>query len=433
MENKFLMYPLLSNSFGDKLQKLVDSDQDVIAKHLLEANQILKIRNSLNEDELPADIKTAFVKSISGKITDFGRMLTLKDHDFLVSFLPKGCEPEFKPNGNWTTKNRQQVKPGKIAQKIIGADKYANADYEKFVYRLKALWETGGYEIKLVSGEDIRYWYDREHYYSCSSTLGHSCMQHEECQSYFDLYCEQPECQMLIALKNDLLAARALVWTIGDITFLDRVYYIEDSLLNVFINYARNKQWWIRNDNCLLSDGDSQYFKTPADNYEESIEHTFTFKLKRWYDKWPYIDTFRYLDPYYETLSTAPPSNDEDDYYMCSFTNGTYREESYECENCGSSFSDADELLYSEYEEAHGCTDCMRWSRVLEDYIWADGAVFVEDYDYIRTYVPESYIDAHPTSFCIRINNEVVPLKDHDLTEGILIYKTHPEFVSEDE
>ena len=59
---------------------------------------------------------------------------------------------------------------------------------------------------------------------------------------YFDLYCTQPECRMLVALKEDKLAARALVWTIGDKTFMDRVYYIEDSLYNIFVNYAKENK-----------------------------------------------------------------------------------------------------------------------------------------------------------------------------------------------
>lgn len=93
----------------------------------------------------------------------------------------------------------------------------------------------------MVSGEDIRYWYNSEHYYATTNTLGNSCMSHKECSDYFDLYCEQPECQMLIALKEDKLAARALVWTIGEKVFMDRVYYIEDSLYNIFVNYAKEQ------------------------------------------------------------------------------------------------------------------------------------------------------------------------------------------------
>ena len=37
----------------------------------------------------------------------------------------------------------------------------------------------GGYEIKLVKGEDIRYWYNSENYYAITNTLGNSCMSHE--------------------------------------------------------------------------------------------------------------------------------------------------------------------------------------------------------------------------------------------------------------
>lgn len=293
-------------------------------------------------------------------MSDYGRQLTLKADAFEVSFLPKGCTPEYTKSGRWAKKNRQSGKPGKIIQKVIGTGVFSNSDYEKFVYALKALWSYGGYEIKLVKGEDIRYWYNSENYYAITNTLGNSCMSHEECSGYFDLYCTQPECQMLIALKENKLAARALVWTIEDKTFMDRVYYIEDSLYNIFVNYAKENKWYIRESNCLLSDGDDQRFLSPKDNYTEPVTEHFVLNLVKIYHEWPYIDSFRYLDLEEKVLTTYLRHNT----YTCSFTDGNYKDsedwdEEYQCENCGCLCSDEDELVYSEYFDTPGCTSCM--------------------------------------------------------------------------
>lgn len=335
-------------------------------------------------------------------MSDYGRQLTLKTDTFEVSFLPKGCTPEYTKSGKWAKKNRQSGKPGKIVQKVIGAGTFSNSDYEKFVYALKALWSYGGYDIQLVEGEDIRKWYNSENYYTIASTLGNSCMSHEECSSYFDVYCEQPECKMLIALKEDKLAARALVWTIEGKTFMDRVYYIEDSLYNIYVNYAKEKKWYIRADNCLLSDGDDQCFLSPEDAYTTPVYEHFVLRLKRLYHQWPYIDTFRYLDLENRVLTTYSRANT----HTCSFTDGNYQDsedwdDEYECENCGCAYSDEDELVYSEHFSRAGCTACMEYSEILSDWIPVDKVIYVTtgNCTWNRDVCYLKYLQEHPEEF----------------------------------
>lgn len=411
METKNMFLKLFSDSFSEKLQNLKTEYNDVISTHLLEADDILKKYNLYcepipSDDEFISKFKNEFAKGfaeqLSEKITDYCRQITLKKDAFELTFLPKYCDPVYTPSGNWDKKNRQSGKPGKIIQKLIGEGKFKNADYEQFVYRLKALWSTGGYSIKLVSGEDIRYWYDAEHYYSMSSTLGRSCMSHSECQRYFDLYCEQPECQMLIALKGGGLAARALVWTVDGKTFMDRVYYIEDSLYNVFINYAKEQKWLIREDNSLLGDGDSQYFKTPEDNYQSSREIIFKIKLNRDYSYYPYIDSFRYLDVDNMYLATAPLFSRMG---YCSDTDGDYdlRDEDYSCPNCGAETYE-DEEVYSEWYDLSGCEHCMLYSECMDDYIPTGEAVYVHMSDEETDVACEDYLREFPSSY-VQIND----------------------------
>lgn len=358
--------------------------------------------HDVSEDSRGTRLQEIILDLIKGNVTDYARQLTLKSDTFEVSFLPKGCEPVYTDSGKWAKKNRQSGKPGKIIQKVIGPGKYSNADYEKFVYSLKALWVNKGYELELVSGEDIRHWYNCENYYERTSTLGNSCMSHTTCQSYFDLYCEQPECQMLIALKENKLAARALVWTIDNRTFLDRVYYIEDALFHIFINYAKDHKWYIRENNCLLSDGDDQFFLSPEDNYKDSKLITFELKLKRFYSEWPYVDTFRYLDANNLTMTTYNRANT----YRCSFTDGEYREEEGElfvCENCGCEWYDEDELVYSEYEDVSGCTSCMVYSDCMNDWITEESEVKVHTGNFCCDSACETWLEEHSDEY-VKIN-----------------------------
>lgn len=407
METKNMFLKLFSDSFSEKLQNLKTEYNDVISAHLLEAEDILKKYNLYceplpSDDEFVSKFKNEFTKSfsekLSEKITDYCRQITLKKDTFELTFLPKYCDPVYTPSGNWDKKNRQSGKPGKIIQKFIGEGKFKNADYEQFIYRLKALWSTGGYSIKLVSGEDIRYWYNEENYYSMASTLGRSCMAHPECQRYFDLYCEQPECQMLIALKGEGLAARALVWTVDGVTFMDRVYYIEDSLYNIFVNYAKEQKWLIRENNSLLGDGDSQFFKTPEDNYQSSREITFKIKLKRDYSYYPYIDSFRYLDVDNMCLATTPLFSHMG---YCSGTDGDYdlRDNDCFCPNCDAEIYDEDDVVYSEWYDLNGCTNCMEYSECMDDYIPQSEIIDVNISERETDIACESYLKEYPSDY----------------------------------
>lgn len=407
MKSEFITLQLLSESFEDKLAWLVANNEDKVSKYLLEANQLIKIytktkaENSESLFPIPDTVLEGFINAIKEKLSDYGRQLTLKTDAFEVSFLPKGCTPEYTKSGRWAKKNRQSGKPGKIIQKVIGTGVFSNSDYEKFVYALKALWSYGGYEIKLVKGEDIRYWYNSENYYAITNTLGNSCMSHEECSGYFDLYCTQPECQMLIALKENKLAARALVWTIEDKTFMDRVYYIEDSLYNIFVNYAKENKWYIRKSNCLLSDGDDQRFLSPKDNYTEPVTEHFVLNLVKIYHEWPYIDTFRYLDLDNEVLTTYSRR----DTYTCSSTDGTYQDSEdwgeYECTNCGCTYSDEDDMVYSEYYDEAGCPNCMEWSELVDDWVPDREIEYVITNSKYNQICGRRYLTNHPESFIL--------------------------------
>lgn len=407
MKSEFITLQLLSESFEDKLAWLVANNEDKVSKYLLEANQLIKIytktkaENSESLFPIPDTVLEGFINAIKEKLSDYGRQLTLKTDAFEVSFLPKGCTPEYTKSGRWAKKNRQSGKPGKIIQKVIRTGVFSNSDYEKFVYALKALWSYGGYEIKLVKGEDIRYWYNSENYYAITNTLGNSCMSHEECSGYFDLYCTQPECQMLIALKENKLAARALVWTIEDKTFMDRVYYIEDSLYNIFVNYAKENKWYIRKSNCLLSDGDDQRFLSPKDNYTEPVTEHFVLNLVKIYHEWPYIDTFRYLDLDNEVLTTYSRR----DTYTCSSTDGTYQDSEdwgeYECTNCGCTYSDEDDMVYSEYYDEAGCPNCMEWSELVDDWVPDREIEYVITNSKYNQICGRRYLTNHPESFIL--------------------------------
>jgi len=162
-----------------------------------------------------------------------------------------------------------------------------------------------------VSGEDIRFWYNRENYQSTRGQLGSSCMSGEYCQDFFDIYCENPDrVSMLVLLsKEELLIGRALLWNLDSgRRFMDRVYTVLDSDARVFMDHARKNGWLYKFGRHEIMDG------------KKDFEGVMTVTLKNHdFSQYPYLDTLKYLS-YRGVLSNV---GDSEDKYLNS-TDGDY-------------------------------------------------------------------------------------------------------------
>ena len=191
--------------------------------------------------------------------------------------------------------NKNQIKIGKFVKKVLGAvsggNKFSDHDIEIFVNLLKAIKDEPE-NISIVSGKDIRYWYNNDNYLSKSGTLGSSCMADKD---FFDLYINNPDvCQMVIMKSGDKLVARALLWKLhscepsGPEYFMDRVYFIRDYQLEQMTQYAESKGWSYKDDN---RSSDIRFKGNLI------IEPKMVVKVKpKEYSTYPYMDTFRRYD-----------------------------------------------------------------------------------------------------------------------------------------
>lgn len=233
--------PVLSGKLRDILKAAKnDYPEDPIVKEILRVDRIVEFY--LKNESVLEEVKDIIYDEIKNSIKDEVIMLSGRfGEEFEVSFLPADKEPEYNANGEWARRNRQTGKPGRIFQKLLKKE-FKQVEWEVFVNRFKAsMCCSTNFEI--VSGEEITYWYNSEHYFACQGTLGNSCMKYDECESYFKLY--EDKAQMLISRKNGLLTGRALVWKINDkVTILDRIYTCFDYLENCFRDYAK-KKWLV--------------------------------------------------------------------------------------------------------------------------------------------------------------------------------------------
>jgi len=139
------------------------------------------------------------------------------------------------------------------------ATRYTQHDIERFVYIWKgfANFDEMSKDFEIVSGEDIRKYYSHRNY-APGGSLSESCMKYDQCQQYLDIYCKNPNQVNMLILKNQhgKITGRAIVWKninlrLEDwekprkdvVTFMDRIYSTEESIVEMFKIYAKKMGW----------------------------------------------------------------------------------------------------------------------------------------------------------------------------------------------
>jgi hypothetical protein len=144
-------------------------------------------------------------------------------------------------------------------------------------------------EIKIVSGNDIKYWYNSENTEKEDRTeLFNSCMKGK--MDKLDIYSNNDNIKLLIKLNSSgKLVARALLWKLdysakGYDWFLDRVYFNESSDKSLLFNWIKSQSGYEKINRKVES------FEIIQDVMIVNLENVL-------FDSYPYIDTFNlYID-----------------------------------------------------------------------------------------------------------------------------------------
>ncbi len=394
--------PLLAESLRLCLETIKSNYNSKIASDLLEADKLIETHNNffattygLTEIE-KAIIAQLFNEKINTLITDEVRALSVRKDVFEISFTPKGKDLLYSNCDTWSREGRQTGKPARIIKKLLVHD-YKERDIELFNNQLKAEIMCLG-DFQIVEGDDICYWYNCDNYYSLSGTLGNSCMKYCECQSYFQVY--KDLAKMLICVKDDKLLGRAILWEIDGKTYMDRVYVCMDYLEEQFYQKAMENKWIIRESNSLLYDGDSQYWMIPDDNYSSKHVPDLTIRCLEIYQKFPYMDSFRYFDSDLGELYSTYHSG----CVHLSNTDGYWeRVEERCCARCGDCETvyegDDGTFIWSDYLQAWLCDDCAVWNDYVEDYISIDTNCLIVNVDGEEIDVPRDTVIGSYTNY----------------------------------
>ena len=174
-------------------------------------------------------------------------------------------------------------------------------------------------------------------YYSLLSSfegnLGRSCMQGKT-EDYFQIYDEEPNIKMLVALRDNLMVGRALIFINDENTYLDRRYAINDNIEFALQQYGLNKGWYIKANNNM----DDVCRWLHKDNTNHSVCTSISIENTEYQD-YPYMDTFKYLNDQESTLQTFESGAS----YKLVSTGGGYDNLNYvTCDHCEGDFDEDD-------------------------------------------------------------------------------------------
>jgi hypothetical protein len=240
-----------------------------------------------------------------------------------------------KEKALWS-KGRQEIFVGRGIRALLTSAgvQFLDKDLEEFVNLYKATVDKMNDRFQYfhsIKGEEIGHWYHYSNYAERQGSLGSSCMSNVN-TDYFDIYISNPDVCELVILKSEeddsLIVGRALLWTLSDgKKFMDRIYTIKDSDVQLFRDWAKENGWHVKQHNSSSDSG-----RAIAPDGSNVDLGTITVDIKKgMYDAYPYLDTLKYFKPGEGTLSNKRTGRGDE--YTLEDTSG----ELYRCEYCGGS------------------------------------------------------------------------------------------------
>lgn len=253
---------------------------------------------------------------------------------------------------------RTELQVGRFATKVIQKCKdpaiksFTQNDINDFVDNFKAYRDFQSSKkdkFEIVQGEDIRKWYLEDTYEDAAYHLNNSCMRYDRCQRYLNIYTENPNQVTMVIMKGTdpkKIIGRALIWKLdGGGIYLDRPYANNDEDVNLFKQWGKDKGYTV---------------------YGDSYQHKEVTLDKSRFDKYPYMDTFKYLNRDKNLLSTDSSEFDNGD------------QDWIRLESTGGDYEEAHQGVWSEYYQEYIDEENAVFAEDLQSYIHSDDSIYLE-------------------------------------------------------
>ena len=315
-----------------------------------------------------------------------------KEDPSKISYAYSEKLAKLHPDDFWSFKGRVHAKPAAAIKKFL--KDVSEKDLDIFTSAYKAATSFKEFELSIVSGEEIKKYYHHKSYNEENGgTLHNSCMKHEGCSDFFQIYIDNPDvCKMLVMLdQRGKLLGRALIWkainaeTNTEINVMDRIYAVDDAKnMHYFKEWAdengyihKKEQKW---QNCL-------HFES------HGVTKIYKIKIplkKSVYFRYPYIDTFKFWNEKESLLSNFLPEKDNGYVRTMIGNDGrTFGADVLALDIVQNQYIHRDHLVYLPYIDGRTHSDFTIWSETMEQSIARDHAIYseeVQDYIFIEAY-----------------------------------------------
>ena len=210
-----------------------------------------------------------------------------------LSYLTQDRIDSLDPQEYWTSSRRYIAKPGAFISKLF--NDIPAKEVEKFSNLFRSQAAKAPFRFEVVKGNRIKDFYYYENYHSSErGSLGVSCMKHEHCQKYFDLYTENEENVSMLTMFNDKnrLIGRALLWDFESNKIMDRIYtYNDEELSFYFKQWATEHGYYYKSEQNWFN---TMFFEQIGTGKKEFKLEMKLPNIKQHY--YPYMDTFKFID-----------------------------------------------------------------------------------------------------------------------------------------
>lgn len=293
---------------------------------------------------------------------------TTKGH---LSYLTQDKIERIENEGKdyWDVKMRYHSRPGSFIKKLLKID---DQDLSNFITQFLSIVDPPIYTMELVKGKDISKYYNVQNYVDQNGSLGGSCMKSSP-DEFFDIYTQNPnQIGMLVMLnQHGKLMGRAIVWL--DLNLMDRIYVSNDNHVNFFHNWANENNYLYKEFN---------NWNTPKNWVNQGIKEIKEFELtldEVNFDKYPYIDSFKWLDLSTKKIYNYIPKNCEN-LIVVSDYNGHYYEHDYFnfCDVSNRTYVSSD-IVYLDYFGKNVYSGLLVFSNILNEHILLNHSKYMGD------------------------------------------------------
>jgi hypothetical protein len=255
------------------------------------------LRNVLNVIESESEVAALLLKRRHNRedlAESYVNYISISKQDRTkLSYLSQDRIDALDSQEYWTSSRRYIAKPGAFIAKLF--NNISAKEVEKFSNLFRSQAAKAPFRFEVVRGDAIKDFYYYESYQSTErGSLGVSCMKHEHCQKFFDLYTENEENVSMLAMFNDKnrLIGRALLWDFDTHKIMDRIYtYNDEELSFYFKQWATEKGYFYKSEQNWFN---TMFFEQIGSGKKEFKLEVKLPNIKQHY--YPYMDTFKFID-----------------------------------------------------------------------------------------------------------------------------------------